>query len=77
MVNTPAPVINNGVIVSLDEKSIWNVTGTCYLSSLSIAPGATIQGAALIVNGKAVEIAPGVYTGKIGLSSNESTVLRL
>ncbi len=65
---TPAAPINNGVIVSLDENSIWNVTGTSYLTKLTIAEGAKIKGASMTVDGLATEILPGSYTGMITLT---------
>ena len=72
VVNTPAPVINNGVIVSLDERSSWTVTGNCYLSCLTVAPGAAIRPEhgtlTLTVNGKAAELRPGTYTGDVQLT---------
>ncbi|MFT4082016.1 MAG: hypothetical protein QM638_05475, partial [Nocardioides sp.] len=33
--NTPAEVVNNGVIVTLAGSSVWTVSGTSYLSSLT------------------------------------------
>lgn len=72
VVNTPAPVINNGVIVSLDERSSWTVSGSCYLSSLTVAPGAAIRPEhgtlTLTVDGKAAELRPGTYTGDVQLT---------
>ena len=65
-------VINNGVIVSLDERSSWTVCGSCYLSSLTVAPGAVIRPEhgtlTLTVDGKAVELRPGTYTGDVQLT---------
>jgi hypothetical protein len=62
--------INNGVIVSFDKDSIWVVTGTSYLTSLTVARGAVIQAPAgktlsMTVDGMKKEIVPGTYTGKI------------
>jgi hypothetical protein len=62
--------VNNGVIVSFDEDCIWVVTGTSYLTSLTIAKGAVIQAPAgktltMTVNGVKTEIIPGTHTGKI------------
>ena len=68
VVNTPAPVVNNGVIVTLDEKTTWTVTADCYLSSLTIAPGAVVKGARLLVDGLEKELRPGTYTGSIQLA---------
>jgi hypothetical protein len=68
--NTPGPVINNGVIVSLDDKSTWTVTGASYLSSLTIADGATVTGPegqeiTMTVNGKKTAVKAGTYKGDI------------
>ena len=70
---TPAPTVNNGVVVSLDEKSLWTVTGTSYLTSLTIARGAAVaapHGKALTmtVDGKETAPAPGTYIGEIVLT---------
>lgn len=72
VVNTPGPVINNGVIVALDETSAWTVTGNCYLSSLTVAPGAAVRPEhgtlTLTVDGKVSELRPGTYTGDVQLT---------
>jgi len=67
---TAAEPINNGVIASFDKSSVWTVTGTSYLTSLTIAKGAVIKAAkgkalTLTVNGKQTDIAPGTYKGKV------------
>lgn len=36
LINTPAPAVNNGMIVSLTGGTVWAVTGTSYLTSLTI-----------------------------------------
>lgn len=70
---TAAPTVNNGVIVTMDSSSAWTVTGTSYLTSLSIAEGAVLRaegGKALCmtVDGVEAEILPGHYEGKIVIS---------
>ena len=50
--NTAGAVVNNGVIVSLTGKSTWTVTGTSYLSSLTVEAGSKLVGA----NGKAATV---------------------
>ena len=62
--------INNGVIVSLDKDSAWTVTGTSYLTSLTVAKGAVIkapEGKKLIMKVDDVKrpIEAGTYRGKI------------
>jgi hypothetical protein len=65
--------VNNGVIVSLDEKSVWTVTGTSYLTSLKVARGAIIKAStgkklAMTVDGEKKKIAAGTYSGKITIT---------
>jgi hypothetical protein len=71
--NTAGPAINNGVIVSLDGKSTWTVTGTSYLTSLTIAKGATLtapegQKVTMTVGGKKTAVKAGTYKGDIVIS---------
>lgn len=67
-----SPTINNGVIVHLDANSIWTVTGTSYITKLSLADGAGLRSThgtlCMTVDGTEVPILPGEYTGKIVLS---------
>jgi hypothetical protein len=68
-----APTVNNGVVVTLDSKSAWQVTGTSYITALTLAAGAVLQGAKgkklkMTVDGKETPVAPGTYKGKIVLS---------
>ena len=76
--NTPGPAVNNGVIVLLDGKSSWTVTGTSYLTSLTIAEGAALVGpegrkVTMSVDGVETVIAAGTYKGDIVLSVNEKS----
>jgi hypothetical protein len=70
--NTPVPTKNNGVIVSLTD-STWTVTGTSYLTSLTIGKGAAIKApegsnVSMTVDGVKKPIGAGSYKGKIVLS---------
>ncbi len=70
---TAAPTVNNGVIVSLDEKSVWTVAGTSYITALSLAEGAVLtapEGKTLTmtVDGVETAVVAGSYTGKIVLT---------
>lgn len=69
--NTAGAAINNGVLVELDH-STWTVTGTSYLTALTL--GADAQVAApkgrkltLKVNGQERPLAAGSYQGAIVL----------
>jgi hypothetical protein len=71
---SPAAAINNGVIVTLNSHATWTVTGTSYLTKLSLdstsrvvaAPGKNVS---LTVNGASTNITPGQsYTGTIVLT---------
>jgi hypothetical protein len=72
--NTPGPAVNNGVIVSLDADSSWTLTGTCYLTSLSLEEGSVVAGQGggqviMTVDGVETTIAPGTYSGAIVLAA--------
>ncbi len=62
---TPAPAINNGVIVTVGKGGIWKPTATCYLTKLEIRDGGQIHAASMTVDGKESPIAEGLYTGQI------------
>ena len=70
---TPAPTVNNGVLVSLDEKSVWTVTGDSYITSLTLAEGAVVTAPsgkklAVTVDGQPTQLAAGTVTGKIHIA---------
>lgn len=66
--NTPAPAVNNGVVVSLDGSSSWTVTGDSYITALNLAEGAVVKGS-MTVDGVETAILPGSYTGNIVLKA--------
>lgn len=73
---------NNGentIAVNLTDNAVWNVTGDCLISSLSIAEGATVQGQngdiVMTVDGTETEIAPGEYEGEIRITYTEAPVV--
>ena len=70
---TPAPTVNNGVLVRLDENSVWTVTGDSYITSLTLAEGAVVQAPAgrnlkVTVDGAETALTAGTITGKIHLT---------
>ena len=72
--NTPSAVVNNGVLVTLDAGSTWTVTGTSYLSALTLATDARVEAPAgktltLTVDGTETPIERGrTYTGALTLT---------
>ena len=73
IIQTAAPTVNNGVIVSLDENSDWTVTDDSYITKLILANGAKIMApdgktVRMTVDGEEKTIRPGTYTGKIQMS---------
>ncbi|MFD4557307.1 hypothetical protein ACFWP5_23820 [Streptomyces sp. NPDC058469] len=72
--NTPAPVVNNGVIVTLGSWSTWTVTGTSHLSALTLASDASVRAPSgrtvkLTVDGTPTAIEAGTsYTGALTLT---------
>ncbi|MFT4306259.1 MAG: hypothetical protein QM604_05155 [Microbacterium sp.] len=77
--NTPSATVNNGVIVDLAGDSSWTVTGTSYITSLTVGADATLQGAdgedlTVTVDGVATTVEPGVtYTGAIVLTVGDDS----
>jgi hypothetical protein len=70
--NKPGPAVNNGVLLTLNN-STWTVTGTSYLTSLTLGAGSEIkapQGSklAMTVDGNPKTISPGSYKGNIVIS---------
>jgi len=69
--NTPQPAVNNGVIVALASGSSWAVTGTSYLTALSLDASSAVTGphggkVTMTVGGKPTAIIPGAsYAGAI------------
>lgn len=68
----PAPPVNNGVIVTVDGTGVWNVTGTSYITKLSLSEGGVVTGAdgktvTMTVDGVETALQPGIYTGIIKL----------
>jgi hypothetical protein len=72
--NTVQPAVNNGVIVQLNSGSAWTVTGTSYLTRLTVAADAAVRAASgksvtMAVDGTQTAIeAGGDYSGAIVLT---------
>jgi hypothetical protein len=72
--NTAQAAVNNGAIVKLGGGSTWTVTGTSYLTSLTLASDAAVQAprgktVTMTVDGVETAIgAGGTYTGAITLT---------
>ncbi len=72
--NTASAAVNNGAIVELKNGSTWTLTGTCYLTSLTISADSTVTAASgktvtMTVDGTATPIEPGkTYTGAVVLT---------
>jgi hypothetical protein len=69
--NTAGAAVNNGVIVDLQDGSVWAVTGTSHLTKLVVGADATVRGShgaavSMTVDGVPTPIVPGhTYTGAI------------
>ncbi len=70
--NTPAAPVNNGVVAAFINGSVWTVTGTCYLSSLTITDSWVVapEGKTLTmtVDGESRKVEAGKYSGSIVLT---------
>ena len=70
---------NNGgntLVMNLTDNAVWNVTGDCLLSSLSIGDDAQVEATngtlEMTVDGEPTELAPGTYEGEIRISYTEN-----
>ena len=70
----PAETRCNPVYLTMTNGAIWMVTGTNYLSGLTIDDSSEIKGMGLVmtVNGKETEIKAGSYEGEIVLTAGEA-----
>ncbi|NEA98465.1 hypothetical protein [Streptomyces sp. SID13726] len=72
--NTAQAAVNNGVVVRLNSGSTWTVTGTSYLTSLTLAADAAVRAprgkkVTLTVDGTATALTAGTaYTGALVLT---------
>ncbi|MFC4504355.1 MULTISPECIES: hypothetical protein [Streptomyces] len=72
--NTVQAAVNNGVVVALADGSTWTVTGTSYLTSLTLAADAAVKAprgkaVTLTVDGTVTALTPGsTYTGALKLT---------
>ncbi|MEU1510967.1 hypothetical protein ABZ490_02240 [Streptomyces sp. NPDC005811] len=72
--NTVQAAVNNGAIVTLTGGSTWTLTGTSYLTSLTLAADAAVKAprgkaVTLTVDGTVTAITPGsTYTGALTLT---------
>lgn len=74
--DTPSPVVNNGVIVTLKNGSCWTIVGHNYLSALHFDDTSAIVtpdgcDVELIVNGQKVPCVPGDYEGDIFIRAKQ------
>jgi hypothetical protein len=73
LINHPAPAVNNGMIVTLKGGTVWTVTGTSYLTSLTIGDGSSVAApkgskVTMTVDGVAKPLQAGTYEGAIMLT---------
>lgn len=78
VVNTPAAAVNNGVVVTITNGSVWTITGNCYLTGLIVGDNASIfapegKTVSMKVNGKNVNMTRGTFTGNIELIVQDKT----
>lgn len=74
--DTPRPVVNNGVIVTLKNGTEWTIIGHNYLSALHIDETSVIKtpdgcDVELVVDGVEVPCTPGDYTGDIFIKAKQ------
>ncbi len=69
-----APTVNNPVSLTMTNGSKWMVTGTNYLSSLTIDETSSVMGMDLLmtVDGVETPLVPGAYAGEIVISAGDA-----
>ena len=65
LVNTPCPAVNNGVIVSLANGSVWNVTG---VTSLTVDGSSAVNGVVTVDGAPVDTTGGGSWKGAIVVS---------
>ena len=67
---------DNTLVMNLTDNAVWNVTGDCLLSSLTIGDDAKVEAQngtlEMTVDGTPTELAPGTYEGEIRISYTEN-----
>ncbi len=67
---------DNTLAMNLTDNAVWNVTGDCLLSSLTIGDDAKVEAQngtlEMTVDGEPTELAPGTYEGEIRISYTEN-----
>ena len=74
--DTPQPVVNNGVIVTLKNSTEWTIIGHNYLSALHIDETSVIKtpdgcDVEMTVDGVEIPCVPGDYTGDIFIRAKQ------
>lgn len=70
---TPAPTVNNVVIVTVDGDSSWIITSTSCITSLTLEPNGIVKAQTgkkivMTMDGVETELKSGTYTGHIVLT---------
>lgn len=73
---TPAAPVNNGLILTLCDNSVWTLPSSCWLTALHWEAGCEIRaengrGLYMTVDGRRMEMRPGDYAGQIELRIEE------
>lgn len=55
---TPAETVNNGVIVTLTNGAVWNVTETSYVSVLNVDETSTVNGTVTVLDNGIIKVEP-------------------
>ena len=67
---------DNTLVMNLTDNAVWNVTGDCLLSSLTIGDDAVVEAQngtlEMTVDGEPTELVPGTYEGEIRISYTEN-----
>ncbi len=71
---TPRGGLSNGLLVKLENGSVWTVTGESHITSLTVSEDSAVRAPAgktltMMVNGEVIAPAPGTWRGEICLTA--------
>lgn len=70
---TPAETVNNGVIVTLTNGAVWNVTETSYVSVLNVDETSTVNGTVTVLDNGIIKVEPAAAGTEAAVPATDGT----
>ncbi len=68
----PAETVNNGVILTLVNGAVWNVTETSYVSVLNVDATSTVNGTVTVLDSGIIMVEPAASSGEAAPAAEEA-----